>query len=260
MLMKYLLATIAAGLFAGMLLTPAMYVRTVPLILEAERYENAAYGHDHLNAITAVDAGAGNTFPAKLPHNAIEEDDQALPFGRLTNTLLVNLVAGAGFALVTGAAALFLGLKIKFANGIYWGLAGFFIFNLSPSISLAPELPAMPAADLASRQAWWLVTVMLAAGGLYLSVLRREFVAKVWGVVLIFAPHLYGAPRIADLKSGVPPTLASEFAVSTLVTNMFFWMILGPTLGFFLQTYAEVEHRDRQDSLPRALNTNSKPR
>ena len=46
MLVKYLLATIVAGLFAGILLTPAMYVRSVPLILHAEEYENAG-GHEH---------------------------------------------------------------------------------------------------------------------------------------------------------------------------------------------------------------------
>ncbi|WP_457300730.1 CbtA family protein, partial [Phyllobacterium sp. P5_D12] len=151
------------------------------------------------------------------------------------------LVAGAGFALITGAAALFLGRRITLQNGIYWGLAGFFIFNLAPAFSLAPELPAMPAADLATRQAWWLITVLLTAGGVYLIVLRDEIWAKVLGIALIVAPHVYGAPEADDLTSSVPPTLASEFAVSTLATNLFFWVVLGTALGWAIQHYAQSE-------------------
>ncbi|NTS31644.1 CbtA family protein [Phyllobacterium sp. BT25] len=240
MLVKYLLATIVAGLFAGILLTPAMYVRSVPLILHAEEYENAAGGHEHEHA--AAPAAAGETAPAVAPHTHEEEEvSPALPFGRFGNTLLINLVAGAGFALITGAAALFLGRKITVQNGIYWGLAGFFIFNLAPSFSLAPELPAMPAADLATRQAWWLITVLLTAGGVYFIVLREEIWARVLGLVLIVAPHIYGAPEADDLTSAVPPTLASEFAVSTLATNLFFWVVLGTALGFAIQSYAASE-------------------
>lgn len=238
MLVKYLLATIVAGLLAGILLTPAMYVRVVPLILHAEEYENAD-GHEHSHDAAATTAESAPV--AVAPHVHEEEAGPELPFGRFGNTLLINLVAGAGFALITGAAALFLGRKITLQNGIYWGLAGFFIFNFAPAFSLAPELPAMPAPDLATRQAWWLITVALAAGGVYLIVLREEIWAKVLGVVLIVAPHVYGAPEAEDLTSPVPPTLASEFAVSTLATNLFFWVVLGTALGWFIQKYAESE-------------------
>jgi cobalt transporter subunit CbtA len=241
MLVKYLLATIVAGLFAGILLTPAMYVRNVPLILHAEEYENAAGGHGHAAAEPAAATAADSAPVTMAAHEHEEEAGPALPFGRFGNTLLINLVAGAGFALITGAAALFLGRKITLQNGIYWGLAGFFIFNFAPAFSLAPELPAMPAPDLATRQAWWLITVFLTAGGVYLIVLREEIWAKVLGVVLIVAPHVYGAPEAEDLKSAVPPTLASEFAVSTLATNLFFWVVLGTALGWAIQSYAASE-------------------
>jgi cobalt transporter subunit CbtA len=239
MLVKYLLATIVAGLFAGILLTPAMYVRNVPLILHAEEYEDAG-GHEHSHDAAAPAAAAAES-AAVAPHTHEEEAGPELPFGRLGNTLLINLVAGAGFALVTGAAALLLGRRITLQNGIYWGLAGFFIFNFAPAFSLAPEVPAMPAADLAARQAWWLITVLLTAGGVYFIVLREEIWAKILGVVLIVAPHIYGAPEVEDLASPVPPTLASEFAVSTLATNLFFWVVLGTALGWAIQHYAASE-------------------
>ncbi|RCW86225.1 CbtA family protein [Phyllobacterium bourgognense] len=238
MLVKYLLATIVAGLFAGILLTPAMYVRNVPLILHAEEYENAG-GPEHSHDAAGATSEAAPA--AVAPHEHEKEVSPALPFGRFGNTLLINLVAGAGFALITGAAALFLGRRITLQNGIYWGLAGFFIFNLAPAFSLSPELPAMPAADLATRQAWWLITVLLTAGGVYLIVLRDEIWAKVLGIALIVAPHVYGAPEADDLTSSVPPTLASEFAVSTLATNLFFWVVLGTALGWAIQHYAQSE-------------------
>lgn len=243
MLVKYLLATIVAGLFAGILLTPAMYVKNVPLIIHAEEYENAGgEGHSHNAPAATAPAATTESAPAAVvAHEHEEEAGPELPFGRFGNTLLINLVAGAGFALITGAAALLLGRRITLQNGIYWGLAGFFIFNFAPAFSLAPELPAMPAADLATRQAWWLITVVLTAGGVYLIVLREQIWAKLLGVVLIVAPHVYGAPEAEDLTSAVPPTLASEFAVSTLTTNLFFWVVLGTALGWAIQNYASSE-------------------
>lgn len=247
MLIKYLLATLVAGLLAGILVTPAMYLRVVPLILHAETFEGEG-GHEH-PAPAGETAAAPHSHEAGTPehsHDASataegEEAGPELPFGRFGNTLLVNLVLGAGFALVTGAAALFLGRRITVQNGLYWGLAGFFIFVLAPQVGLAPELPAMPAADLAERQSWWIATVLLAALAVYLIVLREEIWAKILGVVLIAAPHLYGAPQPDDLTSAVPAVLASEYAVASLVTNLFFWSVLGLALGWFLQKYATSE-------------------
>ena len=155
MLVKYLLATIVAGLFAGILLTPAMYVRDVPLILHAEEYENAG-GHEHSHDTAA--AATAESAPAAVAPHAHEEEEAgpALPFGRSGNTLLINLVAGAGFALITGAAALFLGGGSHCRTGFTGVSQASSSSIFAPAFSLAPELPAMPAADLAARQAWWL--------------------------------------------------------------------------------------------------------
>lgn len=94
MLIRYLLATLAAGLLAGLLVTPAMYLKTVPLILQAETYEDAAGGHHHGEAEVAPHDHAAPAAEAR------DEEGAELPFGRLGNTMLANLVAGAGFALV----------------------------------------------------------------------------------------------------------------------------------------------------------------
>ncbi|MBC2885841.1 CbtA family protein [Ochrobactrum sp. CM-21-5] len=233
MLIRYLLATLAAGLLAGLLVTPAMYLKTVPLIIQAEVYEEANGGHDH---------GAAEI--AQHDHGAALASDEAgaeLPFGRLGNTILANLVAGAGFALLLGGIALLLGRRITLQNGLYWGLAGFFTVAFLPSLGLSPELPAMPAADLATRQLWWLSVVVSGGLGLYLIVLRDEVWAKILGIVLVVAPHLYGAPHPEDISSPIPALLASQYAVASLATNLFMWAVIGLTLGWFIQRYASSE-------------------
>ncbi|KXO76281.1 CbtA family protein [Brucella anthropi] len=234
MLIRYLLATLAAGLLAGLLVTPAMYLKTVPLILQAEVYEDAGGGHSHGEAeATPHDHGAAAA--------DAEEEGAELPFGRLGNTILANLVAGAGFALLLGGVALLLGRRITVQNGIYWGVAGFFAVAFLPALGLSPELPAMPAADLAERQLWWIATVVLSGLGLYLIVLRHEIWAKILGLVLIVAPHLYGAPHPEDISSPIPSLLASQYAVASLATNLFMWAVIGLALGWFIQHYASSE-------------------
>ncbi|MCH4541371.1 MULTISPECIES: CbtA family protein [Brucella/Ochrobactrum group] len=234
MLIRYLLATLAAGLLAGLLVTPAMYLKTVPLILQAETYEDAGGGHSHGEAEAAPhDHGAAAA--------DAEEEGAELPFGRLGNTILANLVAGAGFALLLGGVALLLGRRITVQNGIYWGVAGFFAVAFLPALGLSPELPAMPAADLAERQLWWIATVVLSGLGLYLIVLRQEIWAKILGLVLIVAPHLYGAPHPEDISSPIPSLLASQYAVASLATNLFMWAVIGLALGWFIQHYASSE-------------------
>ncbi|OYR22713.1 CbtA family protein [Brucella thiophenivorans] len=236
MLIRYLLATLAAGLLAGLLVTPVMYLKTVPLIIQAETYEDADGGHSHDDA----EAAAPHDHGADVATDD-EEAGAELPFGRLGNTLLANLVAGAGFALLLGGVALLAGRRITARNGIYWGVAGFFAVAFLPAIGLSPELPAMPAADLAQRQLWWLVTVIFSGLGLYLIVLRGEIVSRILGLVLIIATHLYGAPHPEDIASPIPALLASQYAVSSLATNLFLWAVIGFALGWFIQTYAKSE-------------------
>lgn len=217
------------GFWAGLLVTPAMYLKTVPLILQAETYEDAAGGHHHGEAEVAPHDHAAPAAEAR------DEEGAELPFGRLGNTMLANLVAGAGFALLLGGVALLLGRRITVQNGIFWGLAGFFAVAFLPALGLSPELPAMPAADLAERQLWWIATVVMSGLGIYLLILRHELWAKVLGLVLIVAPH----PE--DISSPVPSLLASQYAVASLATNLFMWAVIGLALGWFIQHYASSE-------------------
>ena len=233
MIVRFLLAALGAGLLAGLFITPVQYARVVPLIIHAETFEGEG-GHDHAEVAAphSHDAAVPHTHDTAMVTAAVDEEAPPITDSRLFNTVLANLVTGAGFALILAAASLMLDLPITARNGALWGLTGFAVLSLAPALSLAPELPAMPAGDLFGRQIWWLATVVLAAGGIYALALRGELWAKAIGIVALVAPHLVGAPQPADLASPVPPTLAAEFAVASLATAAAFWLILAVLAGY----------------------------
>ncbi|UVC11576.1 CbtA family protein [Rhizobium sp. TH2] len=234
MIVKYLLAALVAGLLAGALQTVAQQAKVVPLILEAEKYENApAEKHDHTTGLnlTLVSKAHAHEHEATAAAGAEEEGGMLFGVGRTTGTLMADLVTGAGFALVMLAVSLLTGRTVTLATGALWGAAAWLSFHLLPSMGLPPELPGFPAADLFDRQMWWVGTVVASAIGLYLIILRKEPWAKALGVVLLIVPHVIGAPQAADETTNVPAILAAEFAVATLSAGLFFWLMLGLIMG-----------------------------
>ena len=253
MIVRLLLAALAAGLIAGMAMTPAQYVKVVPLILQAEAYEGG--GHEHAAAEATpspADAGpeiAQDAAPAAHDHGAHDHaqedgDESMLGLGRLGDTVLANLVAGAGFALMLAAVALIAGIGFPagregLMRGLLLGAGAWFCVQLAPSFGLPPAVPGFPHADLADRQGWWMVTVGASALGLWLVALRPEWIARALGLALIAAPHVWGAPVPEDLSSDVPAYLASAYAAASLATTLFFWLLLGGLLGHFLSRVPE---------------------
>lgn len=226
MIVRLLLAALAAGLIAGMAMTPAQYVKTIPLIMQAEAYENGEAGHAH-----DVAEGA-------QAHQHGDSEEQ-LWFGRFGNTVLANLVAGGGFALMLAAVAILTGIEFPVGRealmrGLLLGAGAWFAVQLAPSFSLPPAVPGFPYADLGDRQTWWMITVAVSGLGLWLTALRPEMIAKAAGVVLIVAPHIWGVPVPEDITSEVPAYIASAYAAASLATTLFFWLLLGGMLGFFL--------------------------
>ncbi|MCR9135421.1 MAG: CbtA family protein [Alphaproteobacteria bacterium] len=246
MIIRFLLVAIAAGLLSGVLMTGAQELKVTPLIVHAEQYENGPVDnhHDAIRTAPALKMLAGLLSPISeaYAHGNAEETGGIL-FGldRFGGTLMANLVTGAGFGLLLFAASLLTGVAITLKNGVLWGAAGWLAFQFLPAIGLPPELPGFPAADLYDRQAWWMVTVVLSAMGLYLLVLRPEIWAKILGIVVIAAPHVYGAPQPTDIASDVPALLGAEFAVAALATTAFFWVALGLLLGGAMDRAGHVE-------------------
>jgi cobalt transporter subunit CbtA len=234
-----------AGLVAGVALACMQAYATVPLILKAEVYEKAGGGHhhDHAAAPAATDTNAMSTaapsdgaMSTAAPVEAVApaEDEGWAPadgFERFAFSVVANIVTGIGFALVLVAVSEFAGGIGNWRQGVFWGLAGFAVFTLAPGLSLPPELPAMPVADLMPRQIWWLATVIATAIGLALIAFRTSAPLTVLAVVLIVAPHIVGAPQPESFETAIPEGLHHQFVVGVTMTNLVFWLVLGAAVG-----------------------------
>ena len=243
MVARIILTALAAGLISGVFIWGAHMVKTTPLILAAEVYENSAPGgmiggpaEQRKNQTAAPQAEAAPSAPAA--------EEAWVPSGgteRTLYTLLMDVITSIGFAFLLVGAISLSGREIDWRRGILWGVSGFAAVFLSPSLGLAPELPGMQAADLSARQAWWLGTVVATAAGLALLALQRKPVLRGLGLGLILLPHLIGAPLHAGgAGGGVPAELASEFAVATLAVTGLFWVVLGGLTGYFYNRFEQT--------------------
>jgi cobalt transporter subunit CbtA len=214
-----------AGAIAGLGMTIAQQLSTVPLILKAEVYEeqSAAPVHEHADAAAQAaphEHGDGGWAPAD-------------GFERTAFSVLANIVTGIGFALLLVAVSELFGGIRDWRQGVFWGLAGFATFTLAPGLGLPPELPAMPAAELGARQLWWVATALCTATALGLLVYQRSLVAVLAAIALLVAPHLIGAPQPASFETQIPEGLHHSFVVAVVLTTLLFWVLLGGLAGLF---------------------------
>lgn len=228
MFRRIVTAALFAGLVAGFVATGLQMAKVWPLILAAETFEEAAptQAHHHGSDPTVAATHAAMA-EAWAPEDGVE---------RMAYTLLFNLLAGFGFALLVNAGMVLsqaAGRTLNLTTGLLWGLAGFAAFALAPALGLPPELPGMPAADLLARQTWWLATAIATLGGIALIALPRHLGLAVLGVLLIAGPHVFGAPHPdAGEASRVPPALAANFVAASLATAAVFWATLGALSGW----------------------------
>ena len=232
-----------AGLIAGVAMTLMQAFTTDPLILQAETFENAAPAEDHSHAATAAEGGEAATAAHDHGEEAWGPADGA---ERMSYNFLVNLVGAIGFGLVLVVASEFAGGIANWRQGMFWGLAGFTVFTLAPSLGLNPELPAMPAADLLARQVWWIGTAAATALALYLIFLRKTPALAALGVVILVLPHIIGAPQPEDHATPVPENLHHSFIVASTLTNLVFWVILGAAVAVVRARFAQPVEATRK--------------
>jgi cobalt transporter subunit CbtA len=231
--------SVLAGLIVGVIVTLAHQFWTVPLILRGETYEQsadkAAVPHDHATAPVHGAADGG--------HSHDHDDNGWKPadgIERMAFTAGADILTAIGFAMLLSGAYVLSRRQVAWREGVFWGLAGFAVFTIAPSLGLPPELPGMPATALGPRQEWWLATAALTAAGLGLLVLRQQAWSAALGILLIVAPHLWGAPPPASEATAVPEALWRDFVVAVTVTNFVSWVLLGSMTGFL---HARSAHR-----------------
>lgn len=227
MFRRIFLAALLGGLVAGFIATAVQTLRAVPLLLEAEFFEQAseqadpapAKPHDHFHGV------------APHAHDG-EEWSPADGWERTSYTLVFNVLAAIGFGLLLVAGMALTGWS-GWMPGLGWGLAGYATFVLAPAIGLPPELPGTEAASLFLRQVWWVGTAAATAAGLALIFRRRGAIPILAGLALLALPHLIGAPQPAAHGGVAPDALAREFIFVALATGLVFWLVLGAFAGVF---------------------------
>ena len=238
MIRRLFLSALVAGLLAGLTVSALQAVTTVPLILQAETFESAGEAaapqsqaagapaaHDHASHSHGADAWA--------PADGIE---------RTVYTTVANIVGATGFALLLTAGFVLRGEQGGGRRGLLWGLAGFAAMTLSPALGLPPEVPGSVAADLASRQLWWISAVVTAAAGLWLLAFGRSSLWKVAGVALLALPHVVGAPHPHGGDAGLaPPELAARFAATSIVVSAVTWALVGWLSGTFYRRFGQPQ-------------------
>ncbi|WP_395688785.1 CbtA family protein [Aestuariivirga sp.] len=220
---RVVLATLLAGIVAGLIMGAIQHVRLTPLILAAEAYEteSAKTGHTHGSSANH-ETGHEHGSSAWVPTNGWQ---------RSFATFLTAIMSGAAFAAVLAGISLLSGLRITRRNGLVWGMCGFLAVSLAPAIGLPPELPGVPAGDLMARQVWWAATIVATGLGLVLLASRQETWVISLALILMALPHIIGAPHPMITESSVPPALAASFAANALAANAIFWLLIGHFLA-----------------------------
>lgn len=218
-----LLAALLAGSVSGIVITIAHHYWTVPLIEKAESYPAPA----------DAEPSPGGWHPAE----GIE---------RTASTALADIAVAIATALILLAAYVIHGDEVNWLRGVHWGLGAFAVLTLWPNIGLPPYLPGQAMAPHLDRQIWWSVTAIMAVAGVVLLLFSRKVLPVIAGLVLLILPQLYGAPLPASYNSAIPESLAHQFLVASVMTNLLFWLSVGSMTGLLYGRFVLATEAERQ--------------
>jgi cobalt transporter subunit CbtA len=219
---KTLTGALIGGCVTGIVAGALHFGFLQDIILQAELYESRDLIHFGQPDTAATGAGAE-------AHGHSDGGDAP----EVTRNLLTMLFAGliyAGYGLILAAIFQFVrarGHNVTAMQGVLWGLAGFAVVQMAPSMGLAPNLPGTISEDINLRQYWWFGTMAATAIGLGLMFLRPSALTIAVGFVLIALPHVIGAPVLDEFYGVAPPELSATFATRVIGVAFFSWALLG---------------------------------
>jgi len=211
---RILLAALLAGSISGVVVTVAHHYTTVPLIEKAEAYP----------APPGAEPSPAGWHPAE-------------GFERTASTALADIVTAFASALLLVAFYAIYHHDIDWLRGLHWGLGAFATLTLWPNIGMPPYLPGQAMAPHLNRQIWWAITAIMAIGGLLLVMRARKIVLVLAGFLLLVLPQIFGAPLPTSYNSSIPESLAHQFVVASIMTNLLFWLSLGSLTGLFYRRF-----------------------
>jgi cobalt transporter subunit CbtA len=231
MIIRLLSTGLMAGFLAGLAIATLQHFTTTPLILEAEVFETAAEKSASLRPaeaqvirVHAEPEGSAAAGDAEWgPEDGLE---------RTFYTSVATIAASIGFAFLLLGGMLASGDEVTEKRAIVWAAAGFVAMGLAPAAGLSPEVPGMAAADLLARQAWWFLTASATALAIWLFLRAGNPWLRGAAVVLLLAPHVLGAPHLAEPEATkVPAELAARFAAMSLAVQAALWIATGFAVG-----------------------------
>lgn len=230
-LRSIVLCSAVVGLIVGVVVSIAQQFGTVPLILHAEVYEEAAEAAAPMTTATSHEAiGHEQSEAAWEPANGLE---------RNALTVVINIATSIGYALILTGLFVLRGRPVGWREGLLWGLCGFLAVTIAPGLGLSPEPPGVLAAPLLDRQVWWIGTVLATAAGLALLAFRPSPWAAAIALALFVVPHLIGAPQLSEQHSNVPEALSHQFVVAVTLTSLVSWALLGWLSAVFYRRFDE---------------------
>ena len=227
-----------AGLLSGLALSVVQQFTVIPIILEAETYEVGDQNSPNNSAserdLDHSHSEDGHSHAHTHGRGEIWAPDDGTE--RAFYTFIINVLLGFGYGLLLVVAmTMHRVIRSKasqhssntWLNGLWWGLAGYVVFQLAPALGLPPELPGAYAADLEDRQLWWVICVSLTAIGLTYVVFAKLVWFRILGGLILLLPHIIGAPPPPHHGGLAPQELANLFIAVSLLASLLFWIVLG---------------------------------
>jgi cobalt transporter subunit CbtA len=242
MFQRLIWVSLAVAFLVGLVQTGVQQLQAVPIILAAEVYEDQKVEPpEPAAAVAAPHAHAGHE------HKALHEEAEAWApedgAQRIFWTAVANVLHAFSMSLlvfvVMGVA------RVRGATLGVWPLAlltaaaGWLTFHFWPSLGLHAEIPGMDAARLGSRQGWWALAALSAAGACAVAAALRSPWRWLVAAALLALPHVVGAPHIVvDPLAGfqvevqaVLRDLGQQFIWATTWVSIAFWACMGMAAG-----------------------------
>ncbi len=242
-------ASLAVAFAVGLVQTGVQQLQAVPIILAAEVFED-----QKIEAPAAAEAAPDAAAAAHEGHAMAEEDDEWAPEDGLERTgwtFVANVLHAFSMALLVFAVmgvAQWRGTALRaLPLALVTAAAGWLVFHFWPSIGLHAEIPGMDAARLGSRQAWWILAALSAAGACAVAAGMRSHLRWLLAAALLALPYVVGAPHItADPLGGFQGEaqaalrdLGQQFVWATTWLSLCFWACMGVAGGLAYQRWVQ---------------------
>jgi cobalt transporter subunit CbtA len=221
------LSAFSIAIVAGLFFTLYQEFIITPLILNAEIYE-------------VVEPAGNHTVEAWAPADGVERSG----FSFITNLLVCFAYSLFLMSLMVTRDS------INLSQGAFWGGSAYLSVFIAPALGLPPEIPGMEAAAVEGRQAWWILTVILTAIGLW-SMAFKSTPFKFAGLIMLITPHIIGAPQpeFHGFANQDPQailaltTLWHDFIMQTSIANALLWLIIGVLSAFLVNKFIHsIDH------------------